>query len=326
MTQKVTILTILVAALAFLSFFTVLTDIKSRAKISESRKISSGLALISASRANEETNSQKSYVLPVSEPTYFPIRNFDIPEPVLNSKAFLLYDTKNDKALFGKYSRKTLPVASLTKLLTAVIALEHLSPKDVVEVKKESMNVDGEGADFYLSEKIYFKDLLKAMLVKSSNDAASAVANAVELKSGRVFADLMNQKSFQIGMTNSKFLDPSGLNDAAYSTAEDLIKLWKYSKNFEEISNNLNLSFADFTSADGRFSHHMLSTNKLLGVLPNITGAKTGYTDGALGCIIIEERLISEDSFLVAVILGSESRFEDTKILLDWGKKAFRWR
>ena len=326
MTQKVTILTILVAALAFLSFFTVLTDIKSRAKISESRKISSGLALISASRANEETNSQKSYVLPVSEPTYFPIRNPDVPEPALNAKAFLLYDTKNDKVLFRKYSRKTLPVASLTKLLTAVVALEYLSPEDIIEVKKESMNIDGEGADFYLREKIYFKDLLKAMLVKSSNDAASAVANTVELRTGKVFADLMNQKSLQIGMTSSKFLDPSGLNDAAYSTAEDLIKLWKYSKSFEKISNNLNLSSSDFTSADGRFSHHVLSTNKLLGVLPNIAGAKTGYTDGDLGCIIIEERLASEDSSLVAVILGSESRFEDAKILLDWGKKAFRWR
>src|SRR3989338_8635986 len=140
MTQKVTILTILVAALTFLSFFTVFTDIKNRAKISESEKINPSFALISASRANEETNSQKSYVLPVSEPTYFPIRNYDVPEPALNSKAFLLYDTKNEKVIFGRNSRKALPVASLTKLLTAIIALEYLEPGDIIEIKKESIN------------------------------------------------------------------------------------------------------------------------------------------------------------------------------------------
>src|SRR3989338_5156237 len=140
MSQKITILTILVAVLAFLSFFAVFTDIKSRIKMSQSQNISLGVALIAASQASEEANSQTSYVLPVFEPTYFPIRNYDVPEPALNSKAFLLYDTKNEKVIFGRNSRKALPVASLTKLLTAIIALEYLEPGDIIEIKKESIN------------------------------------------------------------------------------------------------------------------------------------------------------------------------------------------
>jgi len=326
MRLKITILIILVGALVFFSFLIIQGDIKSRAQLAENQYLNYKLAFIGVSQANEVLNSQTGYILPVSEPTYFPIRNPSFPEPVLSAKVFLLYDTKNAKIIFKKDSQKSLPIASLTKVLTAVIALENLNREDVVKITKESMNVDEEGADFYLGEQFYFYDLLKATLIKSSNDAASAIAKAVERKTGKNFAELMNEKALQIGMTSSHFLDPAGLNDQAHSTAEDLIKLIKYSKRHKEMWGILALPSADIFSADKKIAHHLINTNKLFGVLPNMTGGKTGYTDGALGCIIVEEELPEASSFLIAVVLGSNHRFEDAQSLLNWGKVAFKWR
>lgn len=307
-----------------MSFFIVYGDIRDRAEITRTQNLS--LALIHSSYASEDLNSQTAgYILPVSEPTYFPIRKSDVPEPLLEAKSFLLYDVKNAKLLFSKNSRQQLPVASLTKLLTAIVSLEHLSPEAVVEIGQESMNIDKEGADFYLKERFYFKDMLAAMLVKSSNDAASAIARTIEIKTGSSFPDLMNKKALQIGMTNSKFLDPAGLNDSAYSTAEDLLKLTRYARRFKEISESLTKPAIDLFSIDKKLPHHFVSTNKLFGVLPNMVGAKTGYTDGALGCIILEEDLSSSDTSVIAIVLGSTERFEDVQKLVNWSKAAFRW-
>ncbi len=325
MRQKVTILTILVGGLVVLSFFIVYGDIKNKAELSKNQYKNLNLALINASQASENFNSQTGYVLPISEPTYFPIRNSDIAEPVVSAKSFLLYDTKNAKTLISRDANKQLPIASLTKLLTALVALDNLNPEDTIEIQKESMNVGGEGADFYLKEKFYFQDILKAMLIKSSNDAASAIARAVEQKTGSNFIELMNQKAIQVGLTNSKFLDPAGLNDEAYSTAQDLLKLVRYSKRFKEIWSSLGSRNADITSQDKKFLHHIISTNKLFNSLPNIVGGKTGYTDGALGCIIVEERLDKVGSSLVVIVLGSNDRFEDASKIITWAEKAFRW-
>ena len=185
---------------------------------------------------------------------------------------------------------------------------------------------DQEGADFYLGEQLFFKDLLGVMLVKSSNDAAMAVAKAVENKTKRRFPDLMNKKAQELDMLNSYFIHPAGLNDDAYSTAENLLKLVIYSKKYPEIWGWLALPTITITSIDGKNSHTFSSTNKLFTSLDEIVGGKTGYTDGALGCMILEVRIsgLKGGSFL-AIVLGSPSRFEDTKKLVEWGKSAFRW-
>lgn len=316
MRLKISILTTLVAFLVVLSFYVVYSNGRNRVQ---------NLAFVGASLANESLGSQKAYVLPLSETTYFPIRNSNFQGPVVNAKSFLVYDTKNDKIIFSKDSQKSLPIASLTKLLSAVVAVNQLEPDSIIEVGSAAINVDQEGADFYLGEKFYFKDLLKAMLVKSSNDAAMAIAKEVEKKTNSNFVDLMNRQALEIGMTHSDFLDPAGLNDSAYSTAEDLLKLTNHSKKFADIWSSLNLKSADIRSADNKFLHHLHTTDKLLDVLPNIAGGKTGYTDGALGCMILEVRFPEKNTSLVIIVLGSNDRFGDVKKIADWTKTAFRW-
>ncbi len=318
MRLKLTILTILVGALSVLSFYLVYSDQRTTSEIA--------LASFSKTRENFDSQTQTAFILPISEPTYFPIRDTTLTPPELSAKSFLLYDTKNGKIIFSKEPGRTLPIASLTKLLTAVVSLKNLSPPEIITITKESFNVDGEGADFHLNEQFYFKDLLRAMLVKSSNDAAMAMAKAVEQKTNQNFAGLMNQEALTIGMNSSHFLDPSGLNDEAYSSARDLLELVKYSKRWPEIWSALGLKSLDINSVDGQFSHHFASTNKLWGTLSGLSAGKTGYTDGALGCMIIEENLGEQDVSLMVIILGSSDRFGEIKKLTDWSRSAFRWR
>lgn len=315
---KIHLLTILVGVLSVLSFYLVYSD----------QKISRDTALISFPKAEAGTdgNFQTAFLLPVSEPTFFPIRDTAVPAPELTAKSFLIYDTQNDKIIFSKEPGRTLPIASLTKLLTAAIALENLSPEEIVSITSGSFNVDGEGADFRLEEQFYWQDLLGAMLVKSSNDAAFAVARRVEEKTGENFIATMNRKARQIGMTRSRFMDPAGLNDEGYTTAGDLLRLARYSKNYPEIWRLLGLRSLDINSADNKWTHHFESTNKLWATMLNLTGGKTGYTDGALGCMIIEENLPEADSSLVIIVLGSNDRFGEVKKLSDWSKAAFRWK
>src|SRR3989344_5065491 len=211
MRLKISILTILVGALSVLSFYLVYSDQKAKADI----------ALTELFLIEKDFNSQRAFLLPISEPTYFPIRDTSVTPPELSAKSFLIYDTVNGKIIFSKDPGRTLPVASLTKLLTAVVALENLDSQEVITITRESFNVDGQGADFHIQEQLYFKDLLGAMLVKSSNDAAMAIAKAAEQKTGQKFIDLMNKKAFQIGMDSSNFLDPAGLNDQGYSSSRD---------------------------------------------------------------------------------------------------------
>jgi D-alanyl-D-alanine carboxypeptidase len=215
-------------------------------------------------------------------------------------------------------------VASLTKLLTAIIVIEELEMDSTVVVDEASRNVDKEGADFYLGEKLWVKDVLGAMLVKSSNDAAWLLAKAVESKSGGKFMDSMNRKAYAIGMTHSSFFDPAGLDDSGYSTAEDILKLVQYSKRYPKIWQWMRSPVMTIQSVDGQLAHNFASTNKLFEVMPELIGAKTGYTDGALGCMILEAK-IGQTGSLLAIIIGSPARFDDTRKLMEWGQTALRW-
>ena len=321
---KIYILTILVGILSFLSFY--LVFIVPAPFLSGQISDAGGLSLQELKQRDNFGAEEAVFILPISEPTYFPIRDTGVVAPELTAKSFLIYDTKNEKVIFSKDSGRSLPVASLTKLLTAIISLETLNSTDLIAISSGSFNVDGEGPDFHLHEELNFNNLLGAMLVKSSNDAALAIAKTVEQKTGESFAVTMNKKARQIGMTQTHFLDPAGLNDEGYATVRDLLRLVRYSKNYPEVWEFIGSKFLDVVSVDGKFSHHFESTNKLWGNLPNLVGGKTGYTDGALGCMIIEENLPEQSSSVIVILLGSTDRFGEVKKLTDWTRAAFRWK
>lgn len=264
-----------------------------------------------------------AYVFPMSETSYIPFLDSSRPRPTLSAKSAIVYDTQTSRFLYALDTKKELPIASLTKIMSAVITIEKLNPDDVVTVGKDDVRVDGDRRDLNANERIRVKNLMAMMLVESSNDAAYALADYAK-GLGIDFVGLMNAKARELDMGDTLFLDPAGLNDNGHSTVQDLSRLVVYALRYGDIWKLLQEKQIIVSSEDG-ISHTVDNTNQLLGVIPNISGGKTGYTDAALGCMILIVDIPGHRDRIVSIILGSKDRFGDTRKLVDWITEAYRW-
>ncbi len=269
-------------------------------------------------------NSAHAYVLPISEPSYIPILNSSAERPTIDAESAIVYDVRAGRLLFSKNPNAQLPIASLTKILSAVVVIENLQLDDIVTVSEEVIRVDREKQDLFAGEQITVAGLLKIMLVGSSNDAAYALAAHAKTK-GLDFVARMNEKAAALRMSNSQFIDPAGLSDNGYSSAQDLIKLVRYSLRYDAIWNVLTEKELTISSADGKIIHTIKNTDQLLGIIPDIVGGKTGYTEGALGCLILLVNIPEKNDMIVSIVLKSRDRFGDTKKLVEWTRQAYRW-
>jgi len=273
----------------------------------------------------EQNKLSQAFILPLAESSYFPLRDFNIVEPVIDAKSALLFDTRSGKLLYQKDAFRQLPIASLTKLMTAVVIIENLNLDSIITVSAENLNVDGFGADLVRGEKLKGVDLLKIMLIKSSNDAALVFQSYAQTQ-GIDLVEKMNQKAADLGMNGTNFTNPAGLDDDASSTAVDLVKLVQYIGGHRLIWQILTIPSIEVTSADGAHVHNIVNTDRLLGQVPDIVGGKTGFTDKALGTMILVINIDRGFSNLIGVVLGSNDRFNDVRKLIEWGKEAYRWR
>ena len=276
--------------------------------------------------ANAEIlHSSQAYILPISEPSYLPILVSGADRPLLDAKSAGVYDTRSGRFLFAKSARTHLPVASLTKILTSLVILEHLNIDDTVKVPAGAVRVDGEKQTLYLDEELSVLSLMKLMLIGSSNDAAYALGQYFKEKTGTDLVEKMNEKALSLQMTESNFLDPAGLNDGAYSTVEDMTKLVRNALKQDLIWDITTEKSTTVRSIDGKIEHKIESTNQLFGVIPDVIGGKTGYTDIALGSMILVVDIPGKNDKIISIILGSKDRFGDTQKLLDWVKAAYSW-
>ncbi|MBI2003490.1 MAG: D-alanyl-D-alanine carboxypeptidase [Parcubacteria group bacterium] len=270
------------------------------------------------------------YLFPAAETNYFPIRDWGVPDPSLSARSALLYDFASDKILFSSNPETKLPIASLTKLLTAVIVLENMDLNDTVEVKKtaiEKSRKEGGGSNLYAGERIKASDLLKLMLIESSNDAAYAFEEHLSENYGIKLVEKMNEGAKNLSMNNTYFTEAAGLDDKnSFSTARDLVELVKYSFKYENLYDILKTREAEVVSIDGNLKHQIFNTNQLLGKLLNVIGGKTGFTELAGGSMILVTEAPNSSSRLVTVILGSEDRFSDVERMIEWVKSAYIWR
>jgi D-alanyl-D-alanine carboxypeptidase (penicillin-binding protein 5/6) len=272
------------------------------------------------------STAEQAFLLPVSDSNYSPTRDFNVPEPQINAKAAALYDVQSGRLLFSKNPEMRLPIASITKLMTAIVVLENLNQEEIYTVRPEDINAAGLGADLYKNEKIKAGDLLKIMLIKSSNDAALTFASSAQ-KHGIDLVSKMNERATSLGMGNTHFADPAGLNDSeTFSTVGNLIKLVKEAIGHSLISQILTSRSADVSSIDGGIRHHLVNTDQLLGQISSIILGKTGFTDSALGTMALAVKINGNQDTLISIILGSNDRFGETKNLIDWAKKAYQWK
>lgn len=279
-----------------------------------------------AALAQVQPVSEQPYIQPVSQITYIPIRDFNVPEPLLSARAAIAYDVRSGRTLFSKNEDAQLPIASITKVMTAVIVLENLDLEEVYTIAVEDLNLDGFGADFFNREKLSGRDLLKAMLIESSNDAASVFLSAGH-ESGIDLIKLMNEKARLLEMSNTHYNDPAGLDDNnTYSSVNDQIELFKYvTMNHAEIWEILSTQSTDIFSVDGRIKHTLINTNRLLGTIKGFVGGKTGMTDGAQGTMSAVINVNSEGDSFIVIVLGTKDRFKEVGDMINWVLVAHTW-
>ena len=262
-----------------------------------------------------------------------PIRKRQVPDLEIkaNSAISVLLEPEGvQKILFEKEKDKILPIASLAKLMTAKIVLENYELSQKIEISEKAVKTAEDAGDFKVGEIFSAKELLYPLLMESSNDAAVALAEVIGQKA---FADLMNLEAKNLGMEDTYFANPTGLDpnnsqdSINYSTTEDLIILTNHLlKEQPLIWEVLSLPEFDFFTEDGVFHHKIINTNKLLGEFPAIIGGKTGTTLRAGDCLLLVVRAPKNKGYLINVILGAEAdRFEKMKELINWLNSAYKW-
>ena len=258
---------------------------------------------------------------------FFPIRNWSISEPAILAKSAIIVDlngSNRNNVLFQKNAEQTLPIASLTKLMTAIIALENYNPEEIIKVSKDAIETTGSNGGLINGEELKVKDLLYIMLVESSNDAAQAMAENSNRIDYDTFIGLMNEKAKELGLNNTQFVEPIGLDPQNQSTVLEIAKITEYALKMPLLANILETSAITIYSIDKKFIHNLTSTNKLFCKIPILIGGKTGYTDEAGGCMTTISNI--NNNYLITVILGSSQREEDTSKLIEWSQKAWIWQ
>jgi D-alanyl-D-alanine carboxypeptidase (penicillin-binding protein 5/6) len=232
---------------------------------------------------------------------------------LLNAKSAISVGSNlsfNDKIIFEKNSNEKLPVASLTKLMTALVVTENVDLSQQIKISEEAVGNIESVKTFMPGQVFIAKDLLSAMLISSNNTAAFALAEAI---GNEKFIALMNKKAVDLGLKNTSFVDPAGLSPENISTARDLTRLAEYIlKEYPEIA-KITKSKDYFVPGYGSVSN----TNQLLYEMPNIVFSKTGFTNEAEGCLLLAVGSAKENNYLVSVILGSNNRFFEMKKIIN---------
>jgi D-alanyl-D-alanine carboxypeptidase len=244
--------------------------------------------------------------------------------PVIEADAAIIVDFESGSVIFEKNSSEKLQIASITKLMTAIVALEKGNIDDTVSVSTEAALTEGSKVWLYGGEQITLRNLLYAVLIHSGNDAAVAVAEHV---AGDVdsFVSMMNEKADKLGLMSTKFQNPIGFDNINnYSTVHDLALLARYAYRKPFIQNAVKNKTMTISSVSGELTHDLESTNKLLGSFLNVLGLKTGHTSAAGLCFV---SIIDNGSGnkIITVVLNSPARFEETKKMASWAFRSHIW-
>lgn len=233
--------------------------------------------------------------------------------PNISAQSALVFDLNTEKTIYSKNGHLELPIASLTKLMTALIIKEENLNSEVFSVSKNSAEIVGSTMNLQQNDQINVKNLLHGLLLNSGNDAAYTLAegNAGSVKK---FVEKMNTKAKELGMKHSHFTTPAGLDfKENYSTIQDLLILSKELLKYPDI---LEISSKeDFTAENYQKNrkYQLQNTNKELNNFLNIKGLKTGKTPLAKECFI---GITQGENPKLSIVLGSNNRFLDTKTLL----------
>lgn len=231
----------------------------------------------------------------------------------LSAKAYLVQ--KNGVPLWAHHERESLPPASLTKIMTALLTLESGRLEKIVVISPEAAAETGSRIGLRAGDRLTLNDLLQAMLIKSANDAAHAVAEAVGGSTGN-FITLMNARAAALRMTDTHYADVSGHDfEDHYSSARDLAILAEAAMRHPLFRKIVATKELKIRTVDAKRTFSLRNSNRLIGTMAEVTGIKTGYTRGAGRCLIsMAER---DGSRVLLVLLNDKRRWSDAPRLFE---------
>ena len=243
-------------------------------------------------------------------------------KPTINSRRYAVYDRLSGRCIYGKDENKQTAMASTTKIMTSIVVVENCNLDDVVIVTAKAAGTGGSRLGLHTDDEIQVLDLLYGLMLKSGNDAAVALAIHT---SGSVeeFAKLMNQKAEELGLKDTNFVTPHGLdNSEHYTTAYELAKITDYALKNETIAKIVKTKTA--TIYINGNSMQINNTNELLGNVEGVYGVKTGFTNNAGRCLVTSVK--RGDMDVIIVVLGADTRKDrakDTMKLIEYAYKRF---
>ncbi|WP_240343880.1 D-alanyl-D-alanine carboxypeptidase family protein [Paenibacillus sp. SYP-B3998] len=253
-----------------------------------------------------------------------PLGQVEAAPPVVHANAVgaSLIDVESGRILYSEKGDVPMRIASLTKIMTAIVAIDNGKLTDTVKVSKNAFGKEGSSIYLKLGEEMRLHDMLYGLMLRSGNDAATAIAEHV---GGSVegFVYLMNEKAKMLGMTHSNFMNPSGLDEGEghRSSANDMAKLTAYAlKNpiFQEI---VSTKVKKVPNPNEKWDYTWLNKNKMLSLFEGSDGVKTGYTKLAKRCLVSSATRNGQQ--LAVVTLNDPNDWADHSSLLQYGFKYY---
>lgn len=236
--------------------------------------------------------------------------------PELTAISAISYDLSTDKLLYGRDIERRLPLASLTKIMTAIVALESIPYNARIEVTADAL-VGENSMGLVEGEELPLHELMYGMMLPSGNDAAEAIANGSPY--GREnFIYMMNKKAEDLGLSNTRFTNPSGLegDGTQYSSAYDLLVMSRYALQDERFAEVVSTVEHTVPASSTNHEYYLYNETNLLTSYPGVKGVKTGYTYEAGMCLVTY--LEYKGHKIIAVVLNSSNRRQEMKDLLDY--------
>lgn len=260
------------------------------------------------------------------ENTWFPIQasTFKPYDLNLSANSAILVNFDSGEILFSKNSKEKQPIASTVKIMTALLALENNKLEDLFTVPLNATKIGEDSMLLKVGEKLSVANLLYGLMLVSGNDAAATIAQNVSGSEDK-FVTLMNNRAKKLGAVDTKYVNPSGLDDdyrIQYSTAYDLAVISRYLwENYPAIRDITSTYHFQIAASDNHQDYELFNGTNLLTTYPGVKGIKPGFTWEAGWCLVTYAE--NDGKKLLGIILGSQDRRGEMKELLDYGYAVY---
>jgi serine-type D-Ala-D-Ala carboxypeptidase (penicillin-binding protein 5/6) len=246
----------------------------------------------------------------------------DIKAPNVDARCAIAMDSKTKIVLFEKNSHTLVPMASTTKIITALVALKYGNPDKEVEISQRASSIRGSTVGYRKGQKVTIRELTYGLMLRSGNDAAIAIAEGIA-GSVEEFLKIMNEFACEIGLVDTHFETPHGLDkENHYTTAYDLALVTAKAKEVKEFNRIVSAKDVDGGSMGFTRSYHNI--NKILWQIPSANGVKTGFTGQAGKCLV--SSITHQGNDIIIVVLNSTPRWRETKRIYDYVSMKYEYK